>query len=120
MHASRTARVRVPCRRRAFARGSNARARRYHRDAVDVPVWGGGARGSSVIMLTAGIDDAGGTFKPFGGAPVGTARKFSDDPKTGATTGRPCPSKEETAATAGSWPGKAETAGPPCPCQLGA
>ena len=40
MHASRTARVRVPCRRRAFARGSNARARRYHRDAVDVPFGG--------------------------------------------------------------------------------
>ena len=45
--------------------------------------------GSSVIMLTAGIDDAGGTFKPFRGAPVGTARKLGDDPKTGATTGGP-------------------------------
>ena len=57
--------------------------------AEGAPVWAGGARGSSVIILTAGIDDAGGTFKPFRGAPVGTARKLGDDPKTGATTGGP-------------------------------
>ena len=41
------------------------------------------------MMLTAGIEDAGGTFRPLGGPPAGAGRKLEDDPNTGATTGGP-------------------------------
>jgi hypothetical protein len=57
--------------------------------ADGVPVWAAGARGSSVIMLTAGIEDAGGTLRPLGAPPPGAGRKLGDDPKTGATTAGP-------------------------------